>query len=66
VPIKSAAEITDGLADAIIQIARNPGLRISMGQRASEFVARTYREETYINGIEAIYEEVRRKPLKAG
>lgn len=65
VPVKSAAEITDELADAIIQIARNPDLRISMGQKASDFVARTYREDTYVNGIEAIYEEVRRKPSTA-
>jgi len=58
VPVKAASEITDGLAEAIIQIARNPNSRISMGQKASDFVARTYREETYVNGIEAIYEEV--------
>jgi glycosyltransferase involved in cell wall biosynthesis len=61
VPVGSASEITDGLAEAIIQIARNPNLRTSMGQKASDLVARTYREETYINRIEAIYEEVRQK-----
>jgi len=66
VPVGSASEITDGLAEAIIQIARNPDLRIAMGQKASDFVARTYREETYINGIEAIYEEVLRKSSNAG
>jgi glycosyltransferase involved in cell wall biosynthesis len=65
VPVRSASEITDGLAEAIIQIARNPNLRISMGQKASDFVARNYRENTYVNGIEAIYEEVRRKPSTA-
>jgi glycosyltransferase involved in cell wall biosynthesis len=65
VPVRSASEITNGLAEAIIQIARNPNLRISMGQKASDFVARTYREDTYVNGIEAIYEEVRRNPSSA-
>jgi len=65
VPVGSASEITDGLAEAIIQIARNPDLRIAMGQKASDFVARTYREETYITGIEAIYEEVHRKSSNA-
>ena len=58
VPVKTASEITDGLAEAIIRITRNPNLRISMGQKASDFVARSYPEETYVNGIEAIYKEV--------
>jgi len=65
VPVKSAAEITEGLADAIIRIVRYSGLRISMGQKASDFVARTYREEIYLNGIEAIYEEVRQRPINS-
>lgn len=58
VPVNSANEITKGITEAIAQIARNPSLRISMGQKASDFVARTYREEAYVNGIQAIYEEV--------
>ena len=66
VPVGSANQITAGIAEAIIQIARNPSMRISMGQKASDFVARTYKEETYVNGIEAIYKEVQRKPTTAG
>ncbi len=57
VPVGSATGITDGIAAAIVQIARNPSLRISMGQKASDFVARTYLVDNYINGIEAIYQE---------
>jgi glycosyltransferase involved in cell wall biosynthesis len=66
VPVRSATQITEGIAEALVQIARNPGMRISMGQKASDFVACTYREESYVNGIEAIYEAVRRKPSNAG
>jgi len=66
VPVGTASQITDGIAEALIKISRNPSLRISMGQKASDFVACTYREESYVNGIEAIYEAVRRKPSNAG
>jgi len=66
VPVKSAGEITSGIADALIQMARNPSLRISMGQKASDFVARTYREETYVKGIEAIYDEAQERRSSAG
>jgi glycosyltransferase involved in cell wall biosynthesis len=65
IPVRSAGQITAGIADALIQLARNPNLRISMGQMASDFVARTYREDVYVKGIEAIYDEVRRRPSNA-
>ena len=66
VPVRSASQITSDIAAALIELARNPNLRISMGQMASDYVAQTYREDVYIKGIEAIYDEVRRKPLRAG
>jgi glycosyltransferase involved in cell wall biosynthesis len=66
IPVRSAGQITAGIADALIQLARNPNLRISMGQMASDFVARTYREDVYVRGIEAIYDEVLRKPSTGG
>jgi glycosyltransferase involved in cell wall biosynthesis len=62
IPVTSASKISSGIADALIQLARNPTLRISMGQMASDFVARNYREAVYVRGIEAIYDEVLRKP----
>jgi glycosyltransferase involved in cell wall biosynthesis len=58
VPVRSATQITEAIAAALVQLARNPSMRISMGQKASDFVAQTYREDTYIRGIEAIYSEV--------
>lgn len=66
IPVTSASQITDGIAKALIEVARNPNLRISMGQMASDFVARTYREDVYVRGIEAIYDEVLRKPSAKG
>jgi glycosyltransferase involved in cell wall biosynthesis len=66
VPVRSASQITSDIAAALIELARNPNLRISMGQMASDYVAQTYREDVYTKGIEAIYDEVRRKPLRAG
>jgi len=58
VPAKSASQITADIADALVQLARNPGQRISMGQLASEYVTKNYREDSYISGIEAIYKMV--------
>jgi glycosyltransferase involved in cell wall biosynthesis len=58
VPVTSATKITADIADALIELARNPNLRIGMGQMASDFVARNYREDAYVKGIEAIYDEV--------
>jgi glycosyltransferase involved in cell wall biosynthesis len=65
VPVRSATQITEGIAEALVQIARNPGMRISTGQKASDFVAQSYREDTYIKGIETIYDEVRGRSSNA-
>lgn len=62
IPVTSASQITAGIAGALIELARNPSLRIGMGQMASDFVARTYREDVYVRGIEAVYDEALRKP----
>ncbi len=60
VPVKSAGQITEDIADSLVELARNPAQRVSMGQRASEYVARNYSEDSYISGIEAIYKDVLR------
>jgi hypothetical protein len=57
IPVTSANQITAGIADAIIKLAGSSRLRISMGQFASDFVARTYRENKYVAGIEQIYDK---------
>ena len=58
IPVTTANQITADIANALIELSRNPNLRISMGQMASDFVSRTYRENVYVRGIEAIYKEV--------
>jgi len=58
VPVKSASQITADIADALVQLARNPEQRISMGQLASDYVAQHYRQDSYITKIERIYEKV--------
>ncbi len=58
IPVTSASQITVGIADSLIELARNPKLRITMGQMAGEYVAQNYREDSYISGIQAIYDEV--------
>jgi glycosyltransferase involved in cell wall biosynthesis len=45
------------LADAVSLLARNPQRRISMGREASELVARSFREDSYIKQINMIYQE---------
>jgi glycosyltransferase involved in cell wall biosynthesis len=65
VPVTSASRISNGIADALIGLAQNPALLVRMGQMASNFVAKTYREEVYVKGIETIYHEVRRRPSEA-
>ena len=58
VPVKSASQITADIADALVQLARNPEQRIFMGQLASDYVAQHYRQDSYITKIERIYEKV--------
>jgi len=59
VPVKSAHQITQDIASALVQLAHNPEQRISMGQLASNYVAQNYRQNSYIAAIERIYEEVK-------
>lgn len=58
IPVTSASQITAGIADSLIKLARNLNLRITMGQMASEYVTRNYREDSYVSGIQTIYDEV--------
>ena len=58
IPVITAKEISQGLADALVTLARNPTLRVAMGQAAAKSVAGTCREETYTSGIERIYHQV--------
>jgi glycosyltransferase involved in cell wall biosynthesis len=57
VPVGSACAISLSLADAVSLLARNPQRRISMGREASELVARSFREDSYIKQINMIYQE---------
>jgi len=65
-PVTAASAISQGLADALVTLAREPTKRRAMGRSAAELVAKTCREETYSGGIERIYHQVmqndRRKP----
>lgn len=66
IPVTTAKEISEGLADALFTLARDPTLRIAMGRSAAEAVAKNCGEETYANGIDRIYHQVmqhdRRRP----
>lgn len=55
IPVRGADEISTGLADAIRVLAHNPQQRIVMGQRASELIARSFREDSYLRAINEIY-----------
>jgi glycosyltransferase involved in cell wall biosynthesis len=55
IPVRGADEISAGLADAIRLLARNPQQRVVMGQRASELIARSFREDNYLRDINDIY-----------
>ena len=57
IPVTTAKEISQGLADALVTLARNPTLRVAMGQAAAKSVAGTCREETYTSSIERIYHQ---------
>jgi len=58
IPITTANEIIQRIADALITLTRNPALRVAMGTSAAALVARTCREENYTNGINRIYQQV--------
>ena len=58
VPVESSSQIIGDIANSLHQVVHNSNLRISMGQMASDVVARTYTEDVYIKGTEAIYQEV--------
>jgi glycosyltransferase involved in cell wall biosynthesis len=55
ITVDTADRITAGLANAVELLARNSEQRISMGRTASELVARSYREESYIDKVGDIY-----------
>jgi glycosyltransferase involved in cell wall biosynthesis len=55
IPVRGADEISTGLADAIRVLARKPQQRIVMGQGASELIARSFREDSYLRDINDIY-----------
>jgi glycosyltransferase involved in cell wall biosynthesis len=55
IPVGTADEISVGLADAITLLARNSQRRADMGRKASEVVARSFQEDTYIKQITEIY-----------
>jgi glycosyltransferase involved in cell wall biosynthesis len=57
IPVGKADEISKGLADAISLLAREPQRRTEMGSAASALVARSFREDSYVQNISEIYLE---------
>ncbi len=57
IPVGKAEEISQGLAEALVLLARKPELRISMGRNAAGLVKQRYHEAAYIEGLERIYAE---------
>jgi glycosyltransferase involved in cell wall biosynthesis len=55
IPVGKAQEISAGLADAVIRLAQDPQRRLEMGCAASELVANSFREDTYVKKIDEIY-----------
>ena len=55
ISVGTADSITTGLAEAVELLTKNSEQRISMGRAASELVARSYREESYIDKVGDIY-----------
>jgi glycosyltransferase involved in cell wall biosynthesis len=63
IPVGEASAISAGLANALEILALNPEQRIEMGRKASAAVEHTFREETYVRRMSAIYEEAVRRKL---
>ena len=57
IPVGTVDAISSGLANAVSLLAHNPQRRITMGREASELVARSFREDSYIKQINRIYQE---------
>ena len=55
IPVGKAADISKGLASAVCLLTEQPQLRIEMGRTASEWVAASFREDSYMSNINRIY-----------
>ena len=57
IPVGRPDTITEGLADALDFLARNPQRRVEMGRNASMLVEHGFRDESYVQKMTEIYEE---------
>jgi len=55
IPPGAAYEISEGLANALVTLHRQPAMRVAMGTRAAKFVQEHFSEENYERGINAVY-----------
>jgi glycosyltransferase involved in cell wall biosynthesis len=62
VPVGSAQEISEGLAQGLLLLARNTSARINMARRAQKHVRESFSRAAYSGKINAIYKAV----MKAG
>jgi glycosyltransferase involved in cell wall biosynthesis len=55
IPVGRAADISKGLASAVCLLTEQPQLRIEMGRTATELVAASFREDSYMSNINRVY-----------
>jgi glycosyltransferase involved in cell wall biosynthesis len=58
VPVTSAAQISQSLADGLVFLATNQKARIEMGSRARQHVCSSFSAQSYADKITSIYNEV--------
>jgi glycosyltransferase involved in cell wall biosynthesis len=66
IPVDKADTISEGLANAVSLLARQPQRRIAMGRAASKLVARSFREDSYVQNISEIYLEAASRKVARG
>jgi glycosyltransferase involved in cell wall biosynthesis len=59
VPIRSACEISEGIAEALMQVYRNPELRIRKGRASSQLIGSRFNAESYVEAMDMIYKHAR-------
>jgi glycosyltransferase involved in cell wall biosynthesis len=59
VPIGSTCEISDGIAEALIELYRNPELRIIMGRASSQSIGSRFHSDSYVETMNMIYKHVK-------
>jgi glycosyltransferase involved in cell wall biosynthesis len=64
IPVGTAANISEGLANAVSILARQPQQRIEMGCAASALVATSFREDSYVSRINKVYADALQRRQK--